>query len=86
MHGWETDTGVSFRVNDFVVVNAGTVEGGLPVPGGDKVGLVTSLAFGTEGQAALTLRMYVPAPLVNPEEYLRRYPGRDLAHWLLQTQ
>ena len=85
VNGWHTEGGIAFSVNDFVVVKAGASESGVPA-GAEGVGLVTGLAMGPAGGPTVRLRMYVPAPLADPDHYARKYPDNRIAHWILQTE
>jgi hypothetical protein len=80
MSGWETDTGVSFRVDDFVVFksNDGDVVE-------QRVGLVTGLGMEGSHDVHAALLVYAEAQLRDPAAYAQKFGLRKPAHWILQT-
>jgi hypothetical protein len=80
MSGWETETGVSFRIDDFVVFKSN--QGDLAE---QHVGLVTGFVMEGSNDVSAALLMYEEAQLRDPSAYAQKFGDRKPAHWILQT-
>ena len=80
INGWHTQAGLSFSVNDFVLVGANGEDDA------ESVGLVIGIALAPDGHAVSTLRMYAAAPELNPAQYALKYPDCSVVHWIVQTE